>query len=58
LIAKEQAEQEKAKMIVDRDLHNQELQDIQDKKNVYKQTLLYQQAMREKGLHNYGKMTK
>ena len=29
-----------------------------EKKNVYKQTLLYQQAMREKGMHNFGKMTK
>ena len=33
------------------------LEDIQNKKNLYKQTLLYQQAMNNHNKHNFGKMT-
>lgn len=34
------------------------MKEMYDKKNIYKQTLLYQQAMKDKNHHNFGKMTK
>ena len=36
---------------------DQDLEADRQKKNLYKQTLLYQQAMNEHNKHNFGKMT-
>lgn len=43
---------------IDQEMYNQDQKDLHDKKNIYKQTLLYQQAMKDKAQHNFGKMTK
>ena len=40
------------------DVLNAEMRAAAEKKNIYKQTLLYQQAMRDKHHNNFGKMTK
>jgi hypothetical protein len=34
------------------------MQEAEEKKNILKQTLLYQAAMRDKHMNNFGKMTK
>lgn len=58
MIAKAEAERSKNVLQVEKSLSEQQAKFEAEQWEIYKQTLLYQQAMREKHLNNYGKMTK
>ena len=50
--------EQQAANIVANNMSQAEMDEDTNKKNLYKQSLLYQQAMKEKHKHNFGKMTK